>query len=263
MPTRDDALSGLVPAEFQGKTVMAGSSLSTPPMNFTEATSGEATGYFVDLTNAAAAKLGLTVRWIEQPYTGLLPAMQGKKIQLYSPASSSPDVLQAVDIATVTKRSSALLVERGRGDALESVADACGLDIGYTTGSVFDQRVAEKIVADCNAKGAVTTPPRTYPSAAAVQTAVRSGQIDAMVEPDTVAVYEAMRGDVYDAALVGEFDAENQGIGFLAAGGPELGRAFVAAFASLIEDGTYEDILADYGLEDIAKIEGEPELLQQ
>jgi len=259
-PKVDKKLRAMLPDSLKdATTITAGSSLATPPINFTDPTSGDPTGYFVDLANAAGAKLGLEVQWNKQPYPGLIPALQTKKIQLFSPGSPSAETLKVIDVAAITQRSSALLVPKGNPKKIEKPTDACGLNISYTAGSVLDEQIAELIAKDCTDAGKTAPKIENYPSAADAQTAVRSGRSDGMVEPDVVAIYTAKTTDLYYAALLGEFDSDEQGLGFLKED-QQLASAFVAAVKSLQKDGIYEKILKKYGLEKVASID-DPKLI--
>jgi len=263
MPQVDEALRALLPEDLaDAVSITAGSSLATPPQNFTHPETGEAAGYYAEMLVAASAKLGLEVVWEKTPYPGLIPAMQSGKIDVMSPGTPSPDALKVVDVATTVTRTSGMLVARGRGDEIKKTTDACGLKIAYTAGSLADEANANQIVDDCAAAGKSAPELTTFPAAAAAQTAVRSGQVDGFIEPDAITVWEANTGEHFDSTLLDAFPKSTSGFSFLKANGAELAEAYVAAIQSLQEDGTYDKILDKYDVLDVSALPGPSELIQ-
>jgi len=262
VPKVDPKLRALLPDSFANvTTLVGGSSLATPPFNFTDPTTGEPTGYFVDIATAAGAKLGLEVSWEKQPYPGLITALQTKKIQFFSPGSPSADALKVINVVAVTQRSASLLVPKGNPKKIEEITDACGLKLALVAGSILDEQAANSITKACADSGEAAPGIETYPSAADAQTGVRSGRADGLVQPDVVSIYQSDATGFYDAVLLGKFPAANQGLGFLKADGTELPEAFVAAVKALQKEGIYQKILKKYGVEKVAAIDGEPELI--
>jgi polar amino acid transport system substrate-binding protein len=260
-PKVDEDLRALLPDSMKDATsIVAGSSLANPPMNFTDPNGGDPTGYLVELANAAGAKLGLEVTWEKQPYPGLVPALQTKKIQFFSPGSPSPDALKVINVAGISQRSTTLNVPKGNPKKIEEFTDACGLTIAYTAGSIVDETDARSIATACVEAGETEPTIENYPAAADALTAVRSGRADGMILPDTVGVYNSDSTGLYDSVLLGDFPVTPQGLGFLKADGTELPEAFVAAVKALQEDGIYDKILKKYGLEEIATLDN-PELI--
>ncbi|MFN8453084.1 MAG: transporter substrate-binding domain-containing protein [Anaerolineae bacterium] len=73
---RQDAPVALVDKVVEAGVLRAGVDLTFPPLQFRDKDTNEPMGYCVDLTNAIAADLGVTVEWVELPFAQLIPGLQ-------------------------------------------------------------------------------------------------------------------------------------------------------------------------------------------
>jgi len=73
---RQDAPVALVDQVVENGVLRAGVDLTFPPLQFRDPSTNEPMGYCVDLTNAIAEDLGVTVEWVEMPFAELIPGLQ-------------------------------------------------------------------------------------------------------------------------------------------------------------------------------------------
>lgn len=73
---RQDSPVALVDQVVENGVLRAGVDLTFPPLQFRDPDTNEPAGYCVDLTNAIAEDLGVTVEWVELPFAELIPGMQ-------------------------------------------------------------------------------------------------------------------------------------------------------------------------------------------
>ncbi len=73
---RQDTSVALVDKVVEAGVLRAGVDLTFPPLQFRDKDTNEPMGYCVDLTNAIAADLGVTVEWVELPFAQLIPGLQ-------------------------------------------------------------------------------------------------------------------------------------------------------------------------------------------
>ncbi|MBE7554900.1 MAG: transporter substrate-binding domain-containing protein [Anaerolineales bacterium] len=73
---RQDAAVALVDQVVENGVLRAGVDLTFPPLQFRDPDTNEPMGYCVDLTNAIAEDLGVTVEWVEMPFAELIPGLQ-------------------------------------------------------------------------------------------------------------------------------------------------------------------------------------------
>ncbi|UKD57077.1 transporter substrate-binding domain-containing protein [Amycolatopsis sp. FU40] len=251
----DPALVKLVPADIHAKgTLAGGASFDTRPMNF-YSPGNKPDGVLLDLINAASAKLGLTVKWAQVPYAGLIPALQSKRVEIAgAQITKTPENKGVVNLLAFYKASSSLLVSQGR--VYHSETDACGTRFGLTSGSTINQNIANSINAKCKAAGKPALQYLYFPSFNAGQDAVRSGRVDSMVNSAPQIQLATKADKTLGATLVGQLAARETGIALPKDYGA-LTQAFKAAFNAMITDGTYKKILDKWDLASMAVAKAE------
>lgn len=73
---RQDTAVAIVDKVVEAGVLRAGVDLTFPPLQFRDKDTNEPMGYCVDVTNAIAADLGVTVEWVEMPFAQLIPGLQ-------------------------------------------------------------------------------------------------------------------------------------------------------------------------------------------
>ncbi|MEZ2390295.1 transporter substrate-binding domain-containing protein [bacterium RCC_150] len=246
----DASLAKLVPDEIRSKgTLAGGASFDTQPMNF-YSPGNKPDGVLIDLLNAAAGRLGLSIKWSQIPYAGLIPALQSKRVEIagaqISKTSSNDGV---VNLLAFYKASSSLLVPAGKN--YSSDTDACGTRFGLTTGSTVNKNIADSINKECKDAGKPELQYLYFPSFNAGQDAVRSGRIDSFLN-STPQIQLAVKDDKSLAAtLVGKIAARETGVA-LPKEYSALTQAFQSAFNAMIADGSYKKILDKWDLSTMA-----------
>lgn len=244
------SLAKLVPDDIRSKgTLAGGASFDTQPMNF-YSPGNKPDGVIIDLLNAAAGRLGLSIKWSQIPYAGLIPALQSKRVEIagaqISKTSSNDGV---VNLLAFYKASSSLLVPAGKN--YSSDTDACGTRFGLTTGSTVNKNIADSINKECKDAGKPELQYLYFPSFNAGQDAVRAGRIDSFLN-STPQIQLAVKDDKSLAAtLVGKIAARETGVA-LPKEYSALTQAFQSAFNAMIADGSYKKILDKWDLSTMA-----------
>lgn len=248
--TADPSLAKLVPADIRSKgTLAGGASFDTQPMNFLNQGNKPA-GVIIDLLDGAAAKLGLSIKWSQIPYSGLIPALQSKRIDIAgAQISKTPENDGVVNLLAFYKISSSLLVPAGKN--YKSQTDACGTKFGITTGSTVNKNIADAINNACKAAGKAELQYLYYQSFAAGEDALKSGRIDSFLNSTPQILLAAKADKSVHATLVGKFGARDTGVA-LPKEDTALTKAFQAAFDAMIADGEYKKILAKWDLSSMA-----------
>lgn len=246
----DASLSKLVPDDIRAKgTLEGGASFDTQPMNF-YSPGNKPDGVIIDLLNAAAARLGLSIKWSQIPYSGLVPALQSKRVEIAgAQISKTAENNGVVNLLAFYKASSSLLVPAGKD--YTSDTDACGTRFGLTTGSTVNKNIADSINKECTDAGKPALQYLYFPSFNAGQDAVRAGRIDSFLN-STPQIQLAVKADkTLGAALVGKIAARETGVALPKEYGP-LTQAFQGAFNAMIADGEYKKILDKWDLATMA-----------
>ncbi|MCH6468668.1 transporter substrate-binding domain-containing protein [Sinomonas terrae] len=242
----DPALAKLVPDDIKSKgTLAGGASFDTQPMNF-YAQGNKPDGVIIDLLDAAAGKLGLSIKWSQIPYSGLVPALQSKRVDIAgAQISKTPENKGVVNLLAFYNASSSLLVPAGKNYASDT--DACGTRFGLTTGSTVNKNIADSINNECKAAGKPALQYLYYQSFNAGEDAIKAGRIDSFLN-STPQIQLAVKADkTLGATLVGKLASRETGVA-LPKEDTQLTQAFQAAFNAMIADGSYKKILDKWDL---------------
>ncbi|HKU11619.1 MAG TPA: transporter substrate-binding domain-containing protein [Sinomonas sp.] len=248
--TVDPGLAKLVPDDIRSKgTLAGGASFDTQPMNF-YAQGNKPDGVIIDLLDGAAAKLGLSIKWSQIPYSGLVPALQSKRVDIAgAQISKTPENNGVVNLLAFYKASSSLLVPAGKDYVSDT--DACGTRFGLTTGSTVNKNIADSINNECKAAGKPALQYLYYQSFNAGEDAIKAGRIDSFLN-STPQIQLAVKADKSLAStLVGKIAARETGVA-LPKEYTQLTQAFQSAFNAMIADGSYKKILDKWDLATMA-----------
>lgn len=240
----DAAAVALLPEEVKESGVLVmGTDAEYPPNEYKDA-SGKPVGWGIELAEAIAAKLGLTPEWEILPFDSILPRIEEEALQVG--ASSFTDNLErqkTVDFVNYLNAGSQWAAPVGSDVDPEN---ACGLTVAVQAGTIqhTDELPARNDECVAAGKEAITILP--FDGQPEVTNAVVNGQADAFSadSPVTGAAVTELEGEL---ELVGDlFDAAPYGFATLK--GSDMTMAVQAALQSLIDDGTYLEILEAAGI---------------
>lgn len=241
----DEAAAALLPAEIadSGKLVV-GTDAAYPPNEYKDA-DGNPIGWDVDLVEALGAKLGLEVEYEIASFDKIIPSITGGTMDM-GMSSFTDNAERQKQVDFVDYYSAGILWAAPAGKTVDP-DDACGLKVAVqaTTYEHTDELPAKSQACTDAGKPAIEITPFDTQDAAA--NAVVLGQADAMSADSPVTGYAIAQTDGKLEAAGDVFDSAPYG--FPVAKGSELAAAVQAAMQSLIDDGTYGDILAEWGVE--------------
>ncbi|GAA1314763.1 ABC transporter substrate-binding protein [Leucobacter albus] len=241
----DEAAVALLPAELRDAgTLVIGTDAEYPPNEYKN-DKGEPIGWGVDLANAVAAKLGLTPEWEILGFDAIIPRIQEGVVNLGS--SSFTDTVErqkSVDFVNFLNAGSLWVAPAGSD---VNPDDACGLTIAVQATTVQHTDELPRRDQECKDAGKPGIEIMPFDGQPEVTNAVINGMADAFsadlpVSGDAVAKTGGQLesvGEVFDAAPYG----------FATEKGSDVTKAVQAALQSLIDDGTYLEILKGAGIE--------------
>lgn len=242
---QDKDLAALVPEEFASKgTLKVGTDPTYAPNEF-QGDNDKIQGFDIDLFNAVADKLGLKAEYQASTFDNIIPGVQGGSYDVgVSSFTVNAERQQVVDMVSYFQAGTQWAMAAG-GDV--DPDNPCGLTVAVQTGTVQVDDInarSEK----CTASGGKPVNILQFDDQGQATNAVAVGQAQAVLADSPVMAYAVkqsnnaleLAGDVYEAAPYGYVVAQGNG----------LAKALQAAVQSLIDDGTYKDILEDWGLED-------------
>ncbi len=252
---KDDKLAALVPDEIASRgTLKVGTDPTYAPNEFKD-DNDKIVGFDIDLFNAVSEKLGLKAEYTGSIFDNIIPGVQGGSYDVgVSSFTDNADREKVVDMITYLEAGTQW-AQAADGDV--DPDNACGHSVAVQTGTVQVDDVTARSE-KCTAAGDKAIDILQFDDQGAASNAVVVGQADAVLADSPIVAYAVQQsdkklelvGDVYDAAPYG----------YVVAKGSPLGKALQGSVQSLIDDGTYADILKKWLLEggaiDTSKING-------
>jgi polar amino acid transport system substrate-binding protein len=192
-------------------------------------------GFEVEMVDEIARRLGLgRVKWVSFPFTKLVAGARCPCDFDVNGVSILPDRQQRVDFSSPYFTANQGVLVR-KGTAITGVADARRLRFGVqeaTSGAAYLARTLEP-----------ATPARTYGSTMAAFTALRAGQVDAVMSDVPIVVDAAHRYP--GLAVAGQFKTDEQYGAVLAKGSPNT-RPLSEVIEQLRDDGVLDRLFQKY-----------------
>lgn len=247
----DDALAAQVPADIKDKgTLVVGSNVQSAPNNFYAADGSTVIGSDHDLITAVGKKLGLDVEYQNQDFGSLITSLQSGRVDVTIAAmNDTAERQQAIDFVDYLTSGITLMVQKGNPDDITGPDSLCGKAIAVVTGT-SQQEFAEATSTQCESDGEEALDITVTDSDSQNQTQLRTGRIDAIVNDLPSAVYiskTAQDGQAFEVVPGDVIDGAPYGIG-VNKDDAELRDAIAAALDSLIDDGTYGEVLDAWGI---------------
>jgi polar amino acid transport system substrate-binding protein len=252
----DAALGAQVPAEIKadGKLIIA-TDASYAPNEFTLEGSDEIIGMDVDLGKAIGQTLGVEAEFVNASFDGILAGIQAKRYELgMSSFTDTKEREQTVDFVTYLEAGTSTMVRKCNPKNIQAIEDLCGKKVGAENGTTqLDQLtkadVEGSVVKACEEAGKEAPVAQGFPKQTDVNAALQANRIDAYMADSPVVDYAVKKsgnafekaGDDTDTAPYGIAIQKNAGT---------MKEAVQAAVQKLIEDGTYQEILDNWGVGD-------------
>ncbi|MET4807112.1 ABC transporter substrate-binding protein [Limibacillus sp. MBR-115] len=262
MFTKKLALMGFAAVLFAGgamaQEVMAPKKLINPgkltygtaatfaPFEYTE--NGKLVGFDIELGEMLAEKMGLETAPLNMEFKGLIPALQGTRIDIINSAMYiNEERAKQVEFVPYLKIGNEIIVKAGNPHGIKSRADVCGRTIAVTLGGI-QESYAREDATRCEGEGKPTVTVLTFPTAQDSALAVRVDRADIFYNstPGAVKQLSELPG-IYE--LAGETFESNTRIGIaLRKDDMDGKRAIEEALAALVADGSYDALIERYNL---------------
>ncbi|HSP51877.1 MAG TPA: ABC transporter substrate-binding protein [Cryobacterium sp.] len=242
----DENAVAMLPAEVadSGKLVI-GTDPTYAPNEFKDE-AGEPIGWGIEIASAIAAKLGLTPEFQVAKFDNIIPSVTGGKADIG--ASSFTDTIERQEqVDFVNYYVAGIQWASAAGNDVDP-DNACGLKVAVQATTYEDTEEVPAKSDACVAAGKPAIDKLKYDTQDQATNAVVLGQADALSADSPVTLYAIaqtegklqMAGETFDVAPYGIVVAKDS----------ELAKAVQAALQSLVEDGTYGDILDEWGVAD-------------
>ncbi len=220
-----------------------------PPMEYVDPKTGELTGFDIDLGNAIAKLMGKEAIWIHSSFQQLQSSMQtGRGDLILSGMSDNTKRQQVMDFVDYITSGPVMFTLQADAAKYAGNADLCGKKVAGSRTGTFPTDVTNWSAANCEGKGKPAIQFTGTADSNAARLGLKQGRYDAVVQGiETIAYQMTLEPETFH--LVGEPLLNNDvfGIGFNK-DNTGLRDAVAKSLDSLIQDGTYAQLLNKWGL---------------
>jgi ABC-type amino acid transport substrate-binding protein len=207
-------------------------------------------GFDMDLMREIGKRLNVTVVFTDQPFSGIITAVQTKQFDAgISSFSVTPERQQTIDFSDPYYQIQQSILVRANDTSINGSSDLVNKSkiIGAQSGTTGEM-TAKELVGTAN-----ETRVKTYEHVTDVFPALQAGQVDAVVNDYPVSQYYADSPEYKGQfKFVGQlFPTKEPYAIVLNKDNTQLTRAMNEAMAQIKADGTYDRLLKQYGLDKI------------
>lgn len=223
------------------------SSLANPPREFMQ--DGKPSGSDIQIGEALARQMGVTVRWKQYLFDGLIPALQSQNCDaIVEEMFIKPERQQVIDQLPFAQSLNATVVPKGNPLGITGINETeSGRKVGVPRGDTYGMLMAEY-----NKKLAAAGKPPIQivpvPSTDDMFNQLLAGTVDAAGATTTSAAYYIAKSNGRLQLGGDPFYPLQDGIG-VRKGNAELSKALQQALANIMKDGTYQKIWKSWNLD--------------
>lgn len=210
---------------------------------------GAVEGLIVDLGNALADEIGIDVTQREEVWENVLTGVQSSDYVWTFGAEITNERLEVFDFTPVNNSYTTFLALPDGPDVPDDFLGLCGMTVSAVAGAIQAQKIADRSP-ECEAAGEEPIEVGEYKDLAAAYLAVESGNADlqALVYPAAADILEKEP----EARKITGPDLFHSIDGIAVQKGTGAADQLTSAMNQLIEDGTYQEILEQWGLGELA-----------
>jgi polar amino acid transport system substrate-binding protein len=244
-------LSSKLPGEVASRGLKVTTSEGYPPMEMYAEDGKTIIGVDASLGRAIARKLGVGMSLADEDFNSQIPGVTtGRYDMILSSMTDNAERREVVTFVDYVSAGNGFLVKKGNPSGVEVPMDLCGKTTSVVDNGSSDE-VARAIDADCKAAGKPRVKILRFPGDSEAILQVQNGRSDATITDYPVAAYRAAAPDSTVEAIAIEGDESLWGIA-MAPDETDLIDAVQGALQELIDSGEYKQILAAYGVEQMA-----------
>ena len=250
------SLAVLAPAQAQAlperiakaKVIKVSINAIYPPMEFKDPETGKLMGFDIDLGQALAKELGVTLDWQESAFEQLIPSLQtGRADMILSGLNDRPARRETLDFVDYLNSGVQFYTLASRSTVTRPT-DLCGKTVGTSRSTAFPAEIKTWSDANCVAAGKPAITVEGTSDNAAARAQLKQERFEGGAQgSETVPYAMSLEPGIYKP-IGAPFGGAQQGIAFAKAD-TQLRDAVLAAFNKLLANGTYAAIVAKWNLQ--------------
>lgn len=228
-------------------TLSVGSELTYPPKEFVDTTTGQPTGFDIDLITAMADRMGLKTSIVSTRFDTIIDDLNNKRFDIViSGMHVTPARLQKADFVEYVRSGESLLVSKGNPENIKTYSDLCGKKVGVQGGTIQQDHL-KATSTECTKNGKAPVQVTVLTSQNEVVNLLVNKRVDATLQVDAVSSYYLKQNPGTLDASSTIVNASPEGIA-IRKGDATMKTAIQKALASVKADGTYKKLLDKWGL---------------
>ncbi len=244
-PQTGEAVEGV--PELEDGTLNVGSDIAYAPFEFYQEGTEIADGLDVDIGKCLAEEMGVSLEFINTGFDGIIPALQTEDFDVIMSAMTITDVRsKQIDFVAYITVGTGIVVPAGNPDNIRALEDLCGLTVAVQVGTIQVDMLNEQND-ECSEKIDIVT----FDTNPLAVEDLRTGGADANFSDFPVAAEDAAKSGGDLEVVKPQIGPEPYGIG-LRKESTALKDAIADALQAIRDSGKYDDVLADWNLEDVA-----------
>lgn len=222
-----------------------------PPMEFKDPETAKLIGFDVDLGNAIAKQLGVTLDWQESAFEQLIPSVTtGRVDMILSGLNDRPARRETLDFIDYLNSGVQFYTLASTAD-VNAPIDLCGKTIGTSRSTAFPAEIKTWSDTNCVAAGKAPITVEGTSDNAAARAQLKQGRFAGGAQgSETVPYTMTLEPNTYKPVGL-PFGGAQQGMAF-AKTDTQLRDAVLGAFKKVVADGTYAAIVAKWNLQSSA-----------
>jgi polar amino acid transport system substrate-binding protein len=229
------AAPAAAPAPAPAKVYVVGTDAAYAPFE-SQNEKGEIVGFTIDVVNAAAAKAGIQVKFVNTPWEGIFNALQqGDRDMIASSVTITDERKQTMDFTNPYFDAVQLIAVKDNSK-IAKFADLKKAKVGVQTGTTGDEAVTKLL-------GKTSTNVKRFESTPLALKELEAGGVDAVVADNGVVIHYVANnpGGKFKTVSDKEFVPEQYGFA-VKKGNAELLGKMNEGLAALKADGSYDTI---------------------
>jgi polar amino acid transport system substrate-binding protein len=244
---KDPTIAAEVPQAIASKgTLSVATDASYPPMEYFASNNSTIIGADVDLGKAIGQVLGLNFNFVNAGFDSIIPGLASGKYDLsLSSFTDNKEREKTVDFVTYAAVGTSFMIKKG-GTPVTSLADLCGKTVGVEKGTTeLDDATAQNT--KCKAAGKPGVTINAYPDQNGANLNLANGRVQVVMLDAPPAVYEVQQSHGQFAISGKQYGTAPYGIAIPKGNG--MAKPIQAALKKLIADGTYQQILTKWHIQ--------------
>jgi polar amino acid transport system substrate-binding protein len=240
-------LTSKLPQEIQDRgSIKVASNVEYPPFEYYGEDNTTIIGLDKDLADELSKRLGVKLEFNNMSFDSIIPALKAKRFDMaMSAMTDNEDRRKEVDFVDYFQSGGGFLVKAGNPKGIQTLGDLCGLTAAIDKGTT-EIEDADRASKECTDAGKPPVKADVYPGTSKIVLALQNGRADVALIDTSAAAYISKQNEGKFEVPSASYAPRRYGV-VLPKGSDKLAAVLQEALQSIVDDGTYTDIVKKWG----------------